>query len=174
MTKSDKTLKRIHDLFAAKKTPTSLTKGERKELQSQYSDNEEAGFSFKDCVDQTRSETEAQTFSRFEKSLLDAVKRAKELATNKTMTNLRITVQFGQIMIGGDGVCTDAELIKEEHKTWKFLAKQKANEASGKEAAEKMAAKIAEQNALIEELASLLRKPKKSSKPAKKTTKTSK
>ena len=178
MNKHDKTLKRIHGLFAAKKTPTSLTKDERKVLQAEHADFDEKRYKFIGDLDQKKTETTLQTYSRFEKSMLAALKEVKATMASGKMEEMGIIVCSGyegsEIEVSGTKVASDDELIKEARQTWEWQVK----EAQKKDAAKEAAAKIAEQNALIEELASLLRKPKtkdkKSSASKKKTTKTSK
>jgi hypothetical protein len=170
MNKHDKTLQRIHDLFAEKQTPTSLTKDERKELQTEYANCNEAGFSFK-AAGQAKNETSMQTYARFEKSVLGALKKAKDLISDGKITNIELQMTNDNVEVYGEEVLSDDELIKAEHKTWDYLMKQHANEAKEMAAAKEAAAKIAEQNALFAELVGLLKKPRAKSKKSPKTAK---
>jgi uncharacterized protein YdiU (UPF0061 family) len=171
MNSHDKTLKRIHGLFAEGKTPKSITKEERKLLQTEYADVDWQTFNLPERIEQTKKETEKQTFERFEKAVNAGMKAAKAYISKGALTC--ITLSFsgydGKIELDGERVIPDDDLIKEEQKGWKFVSKQKDKEVTERSAAEIAATKIEEQNELIQELLTELKKSKSKVKKLKKT-----
>jgi hypothetical protein len=157
-------LKRIHDLFEQGKKPTSLTEKEREVLNSSFEDRVAGSFKFKSFIRQTKKETPTQALTRLEKSIAKAIKEAKSYLAKSKISDVDITLLFFRespsIEVEGSRPLTDKILIEEEFKRWKWESKIQSKQQEE----ERSFSELKEQNALLKQLVSQLKKGSKTAK----------